>query len=304
LTAGGADQARRNRLFGWACGVALLVVWTTFHLVSRAVARELLTPWDLTALRATGGFVAVLPLLAWRGRPRLPPRRIAAVVALAGLGFPLGAYAGYAHAPTAHGAVLLAGCLPLVTALIAWGMGMAGIDLRKGVSLLGIVLGTAMLGLAGGAAAEAGAWRGDLCFIGATLCWGLFTVLAARWRLTAIDAALAFGLFVAPLYLPVWWLFLPSEIGHAGWHTILFNLVFQGVIAGVLNGVIYTQCVRTLGPGPTTMVGAMVPSLAAALAWPLLGEALAPLGIAGVLLVTLATVAGVGFAAGRRSAGA
>jgi drug/metabolite transporter (DMT)-like permease len=159
----------------------MLVVWTTFHLVSRAVARDVLTPWDLALLRAAGGFLAVLPLLA------------------------------------------------------------------------------------------------------------------ARWRLNAVDAAMAFGLFVLPLYAPVWWLFLPSELAHASWQTIGFNLVFQGMVSGVLNGIIYTQCVRMLGAGTTSMVGAMVPSIAATLAWPLLGEALAPLGLAGVLLVTCATVAGVAF---------
>jgi drug/metabolite transporter (DMT)-like permease len=237
----------------------------------------------------------VLPLLAWHGRPRLPLRRIAAIVLLAGLIFPLGAYTGYAFAPTAHGAVLLAGCLPVATALIGWRLGLGRVDGRKAASLLGIVAGTTMLAVAGGAAIGAGAWRGDLCFVAATLAWGTFTVLAARWRLSALDAALAFGLCAAPLYLPVWWAFLPSQLGEVGWPVILFNLVFQGVISGVLNGIIYTQCVRTLGPGPTTMVGAMVPSLAASLAWPLLGEALAPLGIAGVLLVTGATVLGVVF---------
>lgn len=253
----------------------------------------MLTPWDLVLLRAGGGFLAVLPLLAWRGPPRLPPKRMASVVALAGFGFPLGAYAGYALAPTAHGAVLLAGSLPLVTALFGWALGWTSIDLRRALSLLGIVAGTAVLALSGGTAAGHGAWLGDLLFIGANCAWGLYTVLAARWRLSAIDAAMAFGLFVLPVYLPIWWLALPSRLAEVGWQVILFNLVFQGMIAGVLNGIIYTQCVRMLGPGITTMVGALVPSIAAALAWPLLGEALGPMAIAGIGMVTLATVWGV-----------
>jgi len=248
-------------------------------------------------LRALGGFLAALPLLLWRGPPKLPPRRLAAVVGLAGFGFPVGAYAGYALAPTAHGAVLLAGSLPLVTAVIGWVLGWTRIGLGRGLSLAGIVAGTALLALSGGTAAGPGAWLGDLLFIAANCAWGLYTLLAARWRLPAIDAAMSFGLCVAPLYVPVFLVFdLPSKLGEAPWSIILFNLVFQGMLSGVLNGIIYTECVRRLGPGMTTLVGAMVPAIAASLAWPLLGEALGPPAIAGIALVTVATLAGVRWA--------
>ncbi len=284
-------------MLGWGFAGVQLLLWVGFHLITRLYSRDSLTPWDLLLLRALGGFVVTLPLLLWRGPPRLPSRQMIAVVALAGFGFPVGAYAGYALAPTAHGALLLAGSLPLVTALLGWVLGWTRIGLGRGLSLIGIVAGTALLTLSGGTAAGPGAWIGDLLFIAGNSAWALYTLLAARWRLAAVDAAMAFGLCVAPIYVPIFLLFdLPSNLGQVPWSTILLNLVFQGMLSGVLNGIVYTQCVRLLGPGMTTLVGAMVPAIAASLAWPLLGETLGPPAIAGIAMVTLATLAGARWA--------
>ena len=55
-----------------------------------------------------------------------------------------------------------------------------------------------------------------------------------------------------------------------------------------------------IGPGPTTMIGAAVPVLSALAAWPLLGEALPPLGLLAVLLVSAGMVLGVAGAGGGR----
>ena len=104
---------------------------------------------------------------------------------------------------------------------------------------------------------------------------------------------LAVGLAAAPLYLPVWWLALPSTIDGAEPAAMLFQAVFQGALAAVLAGLLYTKAVTLIGPGPTTMVGAAVPALAALAAWPLLGEALPPLGLLAVLLVSAGMVLGV-----------
>ncbi len=76
--------------------------------------------------------------------------------------------------------------------------------------------------------------------------------------------------------------------------------MFQGAFAAVLAGLLYTKAVTLIGPGPTTMVGAVVPALSALAAWPLLGEALPPLGLAAVLVVSAGKVIGVAGTAGGR----
>ena len=255
----------------------------------------------MAALRFAGAFLTVLPIALWRGPPRIAPGRAAAVLASAGFGFPLLAFAGYQLAPAAHGATVMAAGLPVGTALLGLAFGSARIDGRRALSLVVVVAGSVLLAAAtGGGGAWEGAWRGDLLFLAAVLSWSAYTIMVQRWRLPALDTMLAIGLMAAPAYLPVWWLALPSTIGQAAPAAVLFQAVFQGAFAAVLAGLLYTKAVALLGPGPTTMVGAAVPALSALAAWPLLGEALPPLGLFAVLLVSAGMALAVAAPAARR----
>jgi drug/metabolite transporter (DMT)-like permease len=253
----------------------------------------------VAALRFAGAFATVLPIVLWRGPPRIAPERALAVLVFAGFGFPLAAFAGYQLAPAAHGATVMAAGLPVGTALLGLALGLGRISARRALSLGIVVAGSVLLAAVTGDAWE-GAWKGDLLFLAAVLSWSVYTVLVQRWRLPALDTMLAVGLAAAPVYLPVWWLVLPSTIGQAPPAAVAFQAVFQGAFAAVLAGLLYTKAVTLIGPGPTTMIGAVVPALAALAAWPLLGEALPPLGLLAVVLVSAGMVLGVAATAGAR----
>jgi drug/metabolite transporter (DMT)-like permease len=292
----------RMRAIGWLCAFMLLLVWVSFHLVSRLGLQSALTPWDLGALRylgALGAGLVVLAVLAARrpgglmaAWPRVPPARLLPVLALAAFGFPLFAYAGYRLAPAAHGATVMAAGLPVVAALFGAALGQTRIGPGRAASLAVVVAGSVLLGVATSGVWE-GAWRGDLLFFAAVSCWAGFTVLVQRWRLAALDTTLAIALFAAPIFLPIWWLALPSTLDQANGAAMAFQAFFQGALAAVGAGFLYTQCVRLLGPQATTMIGTAVPGLAALLAWALLGEAVPPLGLAAIALVSVGMVAGI-----------
>jgi drug/metabolite transporter (DMT)-like permease len=122
-------------------------------------------------------------------------------------------------------------------------------------------------------------------FLTAVTGWAVYTLLVQRWRLRAIEATLTVALLTGPLYLPVWYLALPSNIAQASWQVIVTQAAFHGGGSVILAGFFDTRCVALLGPGPTTMIGAAVPALAALLAWPLLGEALSPAALLAVGVV-------------------
>ena len=282
----------RERRIGWICAAALLVVWVAFHLMSRITTRQSLTPWDVAALRYAGAFICVLPLLAWLGPPRIPPLRIVAILIFAGFGFPIGAYVGYQFAPAAHGATVMAAGLPVVATLLGLALGQTRLTGRRIASLATVVAGSALLAQAT-SGVWVGAWRGDLIFLAAVSSWAVYTVLVPRWNLSALDTTLAIGLAAAPVYLPIWWLALPSGMAEASWQAIVTQLVFHGAGASVIAGMLFTRCVTALGPGPTTMLGAAVPALAALFAWPMLGEALPAAAIMAIGLVTVGMVLSV-----------
>ncbi len=292
LIPGAAALAAQERRIGLFCALGALAVWACFPLVSRHSTRSSLTPWDVAALRYAGAFVTVLPLVARFGWPGLPPARAAALVATAAFGYPLLAYVGFGFAPASHAGVLLAGALPFLGAALGAALGTERWTRWRALSLVMAAVGMALLG-ADTMGAYPGAWRGDLLFLAATACWAVYTLLVRRWRVAALRAVLAVALYAAPLFLPVWWLLLPSGLAEAGWRVAAWQFFFQGSVAVVVAGFLFTRAVNALGAATTTAVTALVPALAALAAWPLLDEPLGLAGLAGVALVSAGMLAGV-----------
>jgi len=285
------DPARERRI-GYACAFAVLFVWTGFLLSSRLSQQQAFTPWDVAALRYGGAFLAAMPLAAWLGWPRLPPVRLVAIVATAAFGFPLFAYHGFAFAPAAHGGVMLPGTLPFLTAAIG-AVVLAEAWTRRRVASLAVVACGILLLAADTFGDHPGAWRGDVLFLAGSCCWATYTVLIRLWGVSAVTATLAAALWAAPVYLPVWWLLLPSNLGAVPAGPVAWQFVYQGVFAVLVAGFLFTRAVTAIGAPRTTTITSLVPAMAALAAWPLLSEPLGALGLVGVGLVSAGMVLGV-----------
>lgn len=290
---------RRARWIGAACAVAVLAIWTSFILVARTSAHLSLTPFDIGFLRFLFSGLVVLPFVL-RRRPAVPLAQGAALALTAGVGYCVLAYSGFFFAPAAHAAVLMPGSLPLWSALYAvWLLG----ERLTGTRVAGLALIVAGDLLVGGhsllqAFDGAGTWKGDLLFLGAAMSWALYGVLCRRWRVGAVDATLAIAIGCLLTYVPVYALLLatgaiPSGLAAAPWREIAFQALFQGGLSMLVAGIAFTQVLNTFGPVRTTMMTAVVPSLAALLAVPLLGEPLSGAALGGLGCVTLGLLIGL-----------
>jgi len=290
-----AATARAEWRIGLACALAIVALWTGFNLVARWGLTGGLTPWDLAFLRYMVAGVCALPLL-WRyGMGGLALGRGLVLMLFAGFGFGLFAYNGFARAPVAHGGVLLAGMLPFMTAFGAWLVLGEGWPRRRVVSLLIVAAGVALLaGPVLLADAMPGAWFGDLLFLGGSSSWATYTILCRRWRVPPVPATIAVCVLAAPIYAPIYWLFLPKTIATATLFEIAFQGIYQGLVAVVVALFVYTRALTALGPAPLTTITASVPALTALLGWLILSEPLAPGQMVGVLMVSAGIVVGVG----------
>jgi drug/metabolite transporter (DMT)-like permease len=282
----------RERRIGLACAYSVLFIWAGFILVSRFSAKGALTSWDMAALRYGGAFLTALPIVLRHGWPRVQSGQAVVIVATAAFGFPLLAFAGFQFAPASHGGVMLPGMLPLQIALLLW-LVLGERWTRGRVVSLGLVLLGVVLLARDTFGDHPGAWRGDLLLFWGSFSWAIYTLLVRLWRIPALQATLAIALFAAPVYLPIWLAFLPSHIGAAPVGEVLFQLVYQGGLAVVLAGFLFTRALAALGPTVLTTITAVVPALTTLAAWPLLNEPLGPGGLAGVGLVTAAMLIGV-----------
>ena len=274
-----------------------MLLWSGFSLAGRYAALApgvRLTPWDLLALRySVATPIAIVAFLAGPGRG-VPWRRRVVVVVLAGLCFPIPAFIGFSYAPAAHAAVILSGCMPFFVTFGLILIGAEGWSRSRLPSLALLLLGVALLGDAAFIqGAQPGAWRGDLLFTVASIAWAAFTILARRWALTPWQVVSTVGIGAGLTYLPVWAVLLPSHLSQVPIGASLFQAVVQGLLVTVVSVLLFTQALILIGAERLSLVTALVPGVAGALAIPFLDESGGLLDLAGLALVTVAVVVGV-----------
>ncbi len=270
-----------------------ICIWTGFILVSRYGGKGVLTGWDVTALRFGVGALIALMFLS---RVTLPPYKVILLFSVfGGIGYSITVYTGFRLAPAAHAAVLLPGTLPFATAVIAWLWLRQNPSPAQRIALLLVFIGIALTAadtLSHGAHLTGMQMLGDLLFLCGSSSWAMFTLLLRRYPMPPLTAAVTTTLGSALLYLPVWWLFLPSTMGQAPVAEIAMQAAYQGVLVVFVAMLLYTFAVRRLGAQTVTLLMAIVPGVSALAAVPVLGEPLSLLTLAGLGVVTMGAVLG------------
>jgi drug/metabolite transporter (DMT)-like permease len=278
---------------GWIAVLGTICIWTGFILVSRAGGKGMLTGWDVTALRFGIGASIALFFLP---RVTLPPLRVIALFTVfGGIGYATAVYAAFRLAPAAHASVFLPGALPFATALIAWLWLKQAPSPRQRIALAmvfaGILL-TAADTLSRGPSLTGTQLLGDILFLCGSSSWAVFTLLLRQHPVPPLTATVSVTLGSAAVYLPVWWLLLPSTLGQAPLNEIVMQGLYQGVLVVFIAMLTYTFAVRHLGPQRVALLMAIVPGLSAVAAVPVLGEPLSLWTLAGLAAVTCGAVLG------------
>jgi drug/metabolite transporter (DMT)-like permease len=247
------------------------------------------------------GIPALLLLpVAWRSGllPRGVPRHVLALM-LCGAGLPFGlvAMAGTRFAPSAHMGVLMAGASPLIAALLAWALWRERPDRSRALGLALMAAGVLLLGSASLASWAADSWRGDLMFLLAATLWACYTLAFRHSGLGAWQAAALINLWSALALLP--WLLLRAAPLFAD-ADIAWQVLWQGLLAGVLGLWTYSVAITRLGAANAAAFGALAPVVSAAGGWWWIGDRLSPVDLAAIACAVAGVVLASGVLAPRR----
>ncbi len=277
---------------GWIAVAVTIGIWTGFILLTRHSGTGTLTSWDIATLRfGTGALIAVFFL------PRivLPPLKVIALFSFfGGIGYAITVYAAFRMSPAAHASVLLPGALPFATALIAWlWFGRKPLPAYRTaliVAFAGILL-TAADSFSHGSVTPMQI-TGDLLFLCGSSSWAVFTLLLYHYSVRPLAATVTTTLGSALVYLPVWWLCLPSRLTQAPLSEIAAQALYQGVLVVFISMLLYSFAINRLGPHTVALQMAFVPVISALAAVPLLDEPISLLTLAGLIAVTIGAVLG------------
>jgi drug/metabolite transporter (DMT)-like permease len=90
----------------------------------------------------------------------------------------------------------------------------------------------------------------------------------------------------AALYLPVWWLWLPSGLADAPMGPLLVQAIYQGFVPNLIGLLFIAHASRTIGNGNTSFILAAVPGGGAILGALILGEKLNITSIVALVVLT------------------
>jgi len=280
--------ARKGQFLGILGAVTAISIWAGWQIATRHSASTSLTPFDLAFLRYGVASLLLAPVLLRSGLLPKPAKlwTIAGMVAGAGLPFGLVAMAGARLAPVAHMGsimpttvpmfVMLFGALwfgerPTRTHFIGFALIFAGV-----AAIIGPSLGDA-----------AGSWRGDLLFVCGGALWAVYTFGIRQSGLTGWQAAAVLNAWSFLLLLPIWYLSGNSGFLVASWQELAMQVLWQGILSGVVGIAAYSLAVRRLGVTVAAAFSALVPAMSSFGGMLFLGESLSPLAVGALLLVTV-----------------
>lgn len=277
---------------GFLAALVVVACWSGFNIVSRFGSTASLTPFDLAALRYSVSAALTVPFF-FRYVPIRDWPRHAVLAAFAGLGYGILVYSGFSYAPAAHAGLFVNGGIPFWTVIITTVL--AGFHVAR-QTLIALLLSSAGLVLIGyhslAAPTVTGQWIGDALFLAAALCWAIFGLLLRRWGIKPLHGVLGIAAFSAFTYMPVYLLWLPSQLASESWGAIMLQAVYQGIIAALLAAGMYSYANQRIGACQASMMLALVPAFTAIGGYFILDEALSMTTGVGIVIVSLGALLG------------
>lgn len=288
-----AETSSRARVaLAVAAAVAAMLLYGGQFVVSRWSIQRSLSPWDLGTLRFLVAGLLCLPFALRHGAGRdLGWRRLLVLTLAAGAPYTLIMYAGLTLAPAAHGAVIIPGATPVVSALLAWAWFGERPWPARVIGLAAIVLGLALVGSPGlHPGVGSAAWLGDVLFVMAGVLWGLYTACARRWHVDPLRATAAvWALSLA--YVPVYGAIAgAAPLVQAPRGEVVFQAIYQGIGVAIGALVLYSFAIRVLGASAASLFMPLTPVFGVLLGIPILGEIPTAVQLVGMLAVTAGMV--------------
>jgi drug/metabolite transporter (DMT)-like permease len=276
-----------KRLFhGYLAAAATLSMWTCFSLVTRMGGKSILTPYDIFALRLGFAALPLIPFVLSIPADVWIDKRLWYLSLFCSLLYCPIVYNGYKFAPAAHGGFLLVGMQPFLVSLIVWAMTGQRPGNRSAMGLSLIAAGIVCAAVPYFGDWSPGSLFGDALIFLAAFSWSLYSVFAARWGCPAWTVTRVSVFISCLVYLPLYFLCLPSRLSDAPLSTILTQGLYQGPITTILAMFTYLKAVSILGAQDTAAFLTLAPIFIGLLAVPLLGETLTPWLLAGLFLVS------------------
>ena len=161
--------------------------------------------------------------------------------------------------------------------------------------LLFILIGVILVGYEGAASQDGGmTMLGDFLFLAAIALFAVFMVANRAWGITPGEVLFSGTIIGAAVYIPIWLLWLDSNLAVAPGSEILLQGAYQGLVPSVMGISLANIAIRHIGANTTSVFLAAVPAVATLAAIPILDEIPGPSTWTGMIAVTTGILLALG----------
>jgi len=274
---------------GYVFGLIAVLIWSGFVLASRQGGLSALNHYDVIALRYGTCALLLLPLWWFKYRFNVLQLKYICIALIGGLAYALSTFHGFQLAPASHGALLLPGTMPFFIFVLAVLVGQISVEPIKliGVGLISCGVALLFIQQATLGTGEADVVTGDMLFLLGAFCWGVFSILIKHWQIPPWHAVISVALLTSIIYLP-WYVFLaPKNIMLASVESVALQMVYQGVLANIIQLYFYARAVAILGANGMGSLMALVPVIAGVSAIFVFSEPVTVYLVSGLCVVAL-----------------
>ncbi|MCA1930457.1 DMT family transporter [Rheinheimera sp.] len=259
------QKRQQDDFTGVVYGLLGSCIWGACMAVSSQGLNDGFSSEDLAFLRYLTSGLLLLPLLVLSNMFRkVGWGRSILLTLLGGPVFALVAVQGFSYAPLTHGTVIQAVTLILCSLLVLFWRSkeVPKFSYLAGILVLFIGLAAVAGPLLPAPAGATGLWKGDLLFVAAGLIWALFLTLIWYWQVDALAATVVVAVLSALIYCPLYLLVHgPLRISMLDFDQIIEQLMFQGILSGVLASFAFSKAVHYLGVSKAVLFPAFSPAV-------------------------------------------
>lgn len=252
-----------NKISGLFAGLAVVMIWSGWIIISKWGLSHALTVWDVTGIRFITAACVVTTYAVFTKTDLKSLFKLPIIVCslCCGTFYVSASLIGLLISDAANTGVIINGSLPIMCAAILffWKKGRLNTSQYMGVLLI-LIANALLFTSSGGASITALLWLLLAAFFIA-----FYSVSMKIWGIKINTIMFAVPIINALFFTPIWFL-LPSNIAAAPLNEIVLQGAYQGIVVSIIALFCMTYSINKLGAVSASTIMALVPIVSVLLA--------------------------------------
>lgn len=259
-------------LIGFLAGIGAAMLWGIWPTISRFSVQSSLNPYDIVFIRFAVSGLLLLPIFLKYRFKDISLTGAGLLVTGAGAPYVIITVIGLQYTPASHGGLVIPSFNIIFSTLGAALFLGTKPTMARLAGLALILLGCGAIFAQGLANADNVVLFGNLFYVFGGFAYAVYTVSSQKYRLNPWHAASIVSVLSALIYIPIYLIFLPSNLAQGSIEDITTQALFQGIFTSIIAIFCFSTAIARLGAARAVVFVALMPVFTMTTAIPILGE--------------------------------